>query len=77
MKQGQASRTVTEVKVEPTPHAINPGWVAQLGQMQGTHVTGESPEIFGAFEKKHAGRGFKGPPLDSMATHKGGSQGRY
>jgi hypothetical protein len=32
-------RNVTAPKVEPKPHARNPGRVGQWGQMQGDHVT--------------------------------------
>lgn len=68
MKQGRPTRDVKEgTKVEPTPKIVGPGYASRLGQSQypGSDV---SP--------MYEGRGLKAP-MKSVATHKGGSQGRY
>jgi hypothetical protein len=65
MKQGEATRSVTEVKTEPKPQVINPAWAGQYGNAV-------DPK---AVEHMHAGRGFKSPPIGST-THQCGSQGR-
>jgi len=76
MKQGRASRDGRYGgKVEPKPHAINPGGVAQLGQMQGSHVTSHDDTNYHG-DPMHAGRGYKSPMIKSQ-SHNRGSQGRY
>jgi hypothetical protein len=76
MKQGSGHSTHSQGKVEPKPHAINPGGVAQLGIMQGNHVTGEGASVNGAVEAMHKGRGYSAPKAGED-THHCGSQGRY
>ena len=66
MKQGSASRAVTEGKVEPKPMAIRPGGVGQIGIVI-------DPK---AHEAMHAGRGYKAPVTGSQ-SHPAGSQGKH
>jgi hypothetical protein len=75
MRQGRASRHVTEVKVEPTPHSIVPAGVAQLGQAQGNHITDQGHTGYHGVNP-NAGRGFKAPMDAGRQVHKSGSQGR-
>jgi len=76
MKQGRASRDVREsTKVEPQPHVYNPGGVGQLGQTQGSHVTGSGDSDYRG-DPLRGGRGFKAPPIKSQSRNRG-SQGRY
>jgi hypothetical protein len=76
MRQGRASRDGRYGgKVEPIPHAYNPGGVSQLGQMQGSHVTSSTDSSYRG-DPMHAGRGFKAPPVKSQSSNRG-SQGRY
>lgn len=75
MKQGRASSSgMTGQKIEPRPHAINPGGVSLLGEMQGNHSDR------GTFKAKltpmNAGRGFSAPAPVACTVHKGGSQGK-
>jgi hypothetical protein len=78
MKQGRASRDVSEshAVTRPKAMAIGPGGVGQLGNMQGSHVTSHDDTSYRG-EKLHAGRGFMAPPLKSVKTSNRGSQGRY
>ena len=66
MKQGQAGVTVTSMKVEPIPHAINPGGAAQLG----TSVI-QNPTPLAD------GRGFSAPRPVSKTNSNSGSQGEH
>lgn len=76
MRQGRASRDGRYGgKVEPMPHAINPGGVGQLGVSQGSHVT-SGPDSDYRGDPIHGGRGYKAPPVKSQ-SHNRGSQGRY
>ena len=76
MKQGRATHSGSAgTKVEPTSHAKLPGGVAQLGQMQGNHVT-EGGRVGNRGLPLYAGRGLEAP-MKSQKTHKGGSQGSY
>jgi hypothetical protein len=74
MKQGSGSSRSGSQKVEPRPHAINPGGVSLLGEMQGNHADR------GTFKPKitpmNAGRGFSAPAPVACTVHKGGSQGK-
>ena len=65
MKQGQGT-TVTSYKVEPIPHAINPGGAAQLGIAVIDNPTPLAD-----------GRGFSSPRPVSETTSNSGSQGKY
>ncbi len=76
MKQGQASRNVTEVKREPNVSVVNVKAVSQIGQAMGNHVTGKSKSLGGVSETLYAGRGFENPRDHSVEIHNGGSQGR-
>ena len=49
--------------------------VAQLGQMQGSHVTSHDDTNYRG-DPMHAGRGYKSPMIKSQ-SHNRGSQGRY
>lgn len=68
MKQGFASRTVTEVKTEPKPYKVTPARTNQYGEALYNNRD-KDPD--------HAGRGFKAPQNANVATHKSGSQRRY
>lgn len=76
MGQGPINSKKGDQKVEPKPKGINPGWVAQLGQMQGTHTMDDPKDVFGSFEKVHKDRGYKSPPVGSECHHSG-SQGKH
>lgn len=65
MKQGQGT-TVTSFKVEPIPHAINPGGAAQLGTMVISNPTALAD-----------GRGFSSPRPVSETNSNCGSQGEH
>ena len=65
MKQGRASSNVREPKTEPRSKAVSPGGISQYGLAQAQHPA-----------PLYEGRGYKAP-MNSIATHKGGSQGRY
>lgn len=65
MKQGQGT-TVTSFKVEPIPHAINPGGAAQLGTMVISNPTPLAD-----------GRGFSAPRPVSETNSNCGSQGEH
>ena len=73
MKQGSGMMSHMGMKVEPRPMAMRPAGVAQIGIAQGTHVM-DKGEMHGAFERMHAGRGFKAPHDTSVTHHKCGSQ---
>ena len=76
MKQGKAGRDGRYGwKVEPIPHAYNPGGVGQLGNIQGSHVTGSGDSDYRG-DPLVGGRGFKAPPVKSQSSNRG-SQGRY
>jgi hypothetical protein len=74
MKQGSAPIRQAGAKVEPKPHAVNPGWVNQLGN----HVA-KNPETmsFGKGFKTSAvptlGKGNQGPGAH-RTVHRTGSQ---
>jgi hypothetical protein len=76
MRQGRASRDVTEgQKMEPKSFSTNPGYVGQLGNKQGSHVTSHDDTSYRG-DPFHIGRGFKAPPVKSQSRNRG-SQGRY
>jgi len=76
MGQGPIKNSNAGRKVEPKPTGMNPGWVAQLGEAQGTHTMDDPNSVFGAFEKMHKDRGYKAPGIDSTCHHSG-SQGKH
>lgn len=65
MKQGRAGYAVTEKKVEPKAHAVNPGAVDQLGQ-----------SVHFKKETLYAGRGLEAP-MKGTTLHHSGSQGKH
>ena len=76
MKQGHATRSgMASTKIEPRSHAVNVVAVSQLGAVQGNHVTDKGALPIKA-EPLYKGRGIEAP-MNHIATHKGGSQGRY
>lgn len=76
MKQGRATHSGSAgTKVEPHSRAILPGGVAQLGTMQGNHVT-DGGRVENKGLQMYAGRGLQAP-MRSQKSHKGGSQGNY
>ena len=78
MRQGRANRDVSEshAVTRPRAHAINPGGVGQLGEMQGSHVTSDTDSSYRG-EELYKGKGFGPPAVKSMKTTNNGSQGRY
>lgn len=66
MKQGQPSRTVTEVKREPKSREVNPAAVSELGIHQ---VRTRSEAMF-------PGKGFYAPAPVAKTVHPSGSQGK-
>jgi len=76
MKQGRATRDVSEShKVEPTSKSINPTFVAQMGNMQGDHVTDKGDIPFKT-EPLHQGQTLKAP-MAGTTCHHSGSQGKH
>ncbi len=67
MKQGSGHSSDSGRKIEPRSHAINPGGVAQMGEMVGTAKS---------IEPMGAGRGFTAPKA-GMEQHHSGSQGKH
>ena len=77
MKQGRASRDVREARhVEPSANGINPGYVTQLGNKVGNHITDDKNTGYTG-EKMYSGRGFEAPRNKSQSSTNKGSQGRY
>lgn len=77
MRQGRATRDVREsYHVDPTSRAINPGYVSQLGNKVGNHITDDKNTGYTG-EKMYAGKGFGAPRNKSQTTSNKGSQGRY
>lgn len=66
MSQKTIGTTVTSMKVEPIPHAINPGGVSQIGSMVGQNPTPLAD-----------GRGFSAPRPVAETNSNCGSQGRH
>lgn len=66
MRQGQASRDVTETKTEPINHTVNPGGAAQLGQIQGSRNA--KIDLYG---ERHGQA-----PQSQNTIHEHGSQGK-
>jgi len=76
MKQGRATRDVSESHhVEPKSHSINPTYVAQMGNMQGDHVT-EKGDIPFKTESLHQGQTLAAPECKTTQHHSG-SQGKH
>jgi hypothetical protein len=67
LKQGP-DRKVYEPKREPKSHAVSPGAVSRLGNMVGEGTPHKT---------LYKDDGTLQAPMHSVATHKGGSQGRY
>lgn len=77
MKQGSASHSGPGArKVEPTPRAVNPAAVAQIGTALGNHATGVERILPGGAVPIYSGRGYEAPKAKSTIHH-GGSQGRH
>jgi hypothetical protein len=75
MKQGDAKTVQSGHKVEPKPHSVNPMYVAQMGQMQGNHITGKG-DIPYQTEPLHQGQTLKAP-MAGTTQHHSGSQGKH
>lgn len=75
MKQGQASSSgAGSRKVEPTSRGVNPGAVANLGNMQGNHADrGDMPFKTTPW----ATEGFHAPSVKGKKVNPSGSQGSY
>lgn len=68
MTQGRANRDgPAGQKREPLPHAVDPGYAAQLGAHVGTRR---------AVEQMYEGHGYKAPMAGSE-VHQSGSQGKH
>jgi hypothetical protein len=78
MRQGRASGSAGagKRKVEPSANGIHPGYAGQLGESQGSHVTGEKDSSYRG-ESMRCGPGYAAPKNKSQTTAKGGSQGSY
>jgi hypothetical protein len=77
MKQGRASISgPADRKVEPNSTRVNPGAVADMGNMQGNHATD-----VGTFPTQrtemYPGKGYEAPGIRNINSRKGGSQGKY
>lgn len=66
MKQGQAGVTVTTMKVEPIPRAVNVGGVSELGEA-----------VYQNADALYDGRGFSAPRPVSKTNSNSGSQGEH
>ena len=78
MRQGSGVNSIRGRKVEPSANGINPGYVAQLGNKVGNHITDRKHETSYTGEKMHDnGRGFMAPKNKSQSSDNSGSQGRY
>ena len=62
-------------KREPSANGINPGYVSQLGNKVGNHITDDKNTGYTG-EKMYDGRGFEAPRNKSQ-SHNSGSQGSY
>lgn len=73
MKQGRASKDgAAGQKREPMARAVNPAAAGEIGMAMG-NLPGHrysAPQLF-------QGNGYQAPKNKSMATTKGGSQGKY
>jgi hypothetical protein len=76
MKQGRASRDVTESrKVEPRAHAVGKAYGGQLGSHYGNHAD-EGDTRRTAAVTMYEGRGYEAPKA-GRTIHHGGSQGKH
>lgn len=78
MKQGRATTSSTgSTKVEPNSKGVNVTGVAQLGIMQGNHISDcDAPNQKYRSEPLYEGRGLKAPMVGET-SHRSGSQGRH
>jgi hypothetical protein len=75
MKQGSTKTVQSGHHVEPKSHSINPMYVAQMGQMQGNHITGKGDIPFST-ESLHQGQTLAAPECKTTQHHSG-SQGKH
>lgn len=76
MKQGRASHSgMGATKHEPNVHKVSIAAVSQLGNKQGTHITGNG-EVRNATPPLYPGRGLEAP-MCGTSIHKAGSQGKH
>jgi hypothetical protein len=78
MKQGRATHSsMGSTKVEPNSRGVSPCSVAQIGIMQGNHVSDGEPQNQPYHSKPlYEGRGLKAPMVGET-SHRSGSQGRH
>ena len=77
MKQGSGNSSRSATKPGTVVHVVDPKGVSQIGQALSNHATDTSRILHGVSKPLYPGRaGFTAPQPNSMATHKGGSQGR-
>lgn len=74
MKQGTGNSKSGSQKIEPRSTFVNPGAVANLGNMQGNHS--EKGDMPFRTTPMNAGRGYSAPGIGTT-THKNGSQGKH
>ena len=75
MRQGRAGTRREGRHIDPSANGINPGYVSQLGNKVGNHITDDKNTGYTG-ERMYAGRGFEAPRNKSR-SHGSGSQGRY
>lgn len=74
MKQGRATVTGSDRKVEPRSTAVNPGYAGNIGLVQGSHA--DCGDFTPQITPMDAGRGYSAPAIGTT-THRTGSQGRH
>ena len=75
MKQGQASSSgPASRKIEPRSHGVNPGAVADLGNMKGNHSDNGDHAFV---QRPWATVGYSAPPVKGKKINPNGSQGSY
>lgn len=68
MKQGSGNNSNGGRKTDPSPNAVSPAAVSEIGSHQ-VHVNGSGPQLY-------SGRGFEAP-MGSCTSHEHGSQGKW
>lgn len=63
-------------KMEPISRAVNPSYVAEMGNKIGNHATGEGT-IRVKHETMYEGKGYKAPMSGSSNMGNRGTQGRH
>lgn len=74
MKQGTASSTQPEKKIEPRSRIVNPGGAGNIGLAMGNHA--EEGTFTPRITQLYADRGYEAPMIRTT-SHKSGSQGKF